>query len=201
MNERSARPGLRERLLEKLPEILIEAASVVIALLLALALNQWNENRETRTRADAARAAILGELRANREEIGEQIPKLKAIVSTLSATASGSTPPPSREMQVNLGVALLSAAAWHAALATQASQTIDFAWMTRVAKVYELQDNYVRVQNLAIDQLSSIPAEDKNLTGQEIARSLVARMSALSQIADGLARNYDEVLDASGTHP
>ena len=42
--------SLRVRLREKLPEILIEAASVVIALLLALALNSWNDARHDRER-------------------------------------------------------------------------------------------------------------------------------------------------------
>jgi hypothetical protein len=180
MSEPAARPSLRERLIEKLPEILIEAASVVLALLLALALNGWNEDRAMRARGDAARTAILAELRENRQEIQNAQPKQ------------------SHELSINLGISLLSEAAWRAGLATQASQTIDFSWMTRVAKVYELQESYQRAQGLAVDQLSSIPA-DPNLGGQQIARSLIPRMSALSQLADGLARSYDDVLE--GAHP
>jgi len=197
MSEPAARPSMRERLTEKLPEILIEAASVVLALLLALALNGWNENREMRARGDAARAAILAELRENRQEIQGAEPKLKEIVASLSAALSKDAPP-THELSINLGISLLSEAAWRAALATQASQTLDFSWMTRVAKVYELQESYQRAQGLAVDQLSSIPA-DPNLSGAQIARSLVPRMSALSQLADGLARSYDDVLE--GVHP
>lgn len=197
MSKFSARVPLRERVSEKLPEILIEAASVVLALLLALALNGWNENRKERARADTARAAILAELRENRQEIESARPKLKAIVTSLSA-ALGKDAPPSHELRVDLDLSLLSEAAWRAALATQASQTIDFAWMTRVAKVYELQESYLRTQGLAVDQLSSIPA-DPSVGGAKVAQSLVPRMSALSQLADGLAHGYDDVLD--GTHP
>ena len=61
--------SLSTRLAERLPEILIEAASVVFALLLALALNQWNERRELRERGAAVRAAIRAELSENRLEI------------------------------------------------------------------------------------------------------------------------------------
>jgi hypothetical protein len=192
MSEPAARPSLRERLTEKLPEILIEAASVVLALLLALALNGWNENREIRQRADAAHAAILAELGENRKEIDDAQPKLKEIVEKLTAVVDDKAPA-THELNVNLGLSLLSAAAWRAALATQATQTIDFAWMTRVAKVYELQENYLRVQGLAVDQLSSIPA-DRAVSGKQVAQSLVARMSALSQLADGLSSSYDDVL-------
>jgi hypothetical protein len=192
MSEPAARPSLRERLTEKLPEILIEAGSVVIALLLALALNGWNEDREIRQRADAARAAILAELGENRQEIDDARPKLKEIVEKLTAVIEDKAPA-THELNINLGLSLLSSAAWRAALATQASQTIDFAWLTRVAKVYELQENYIRVQGAAVDQLSSIPA-DHGLSGKQVAQSLVARISALSQLADGLSRSYDDVL-------
>jgi hypothetical protein len=184
--------SLRHRLREKLPEILIEAASVVVALLLALALNGWNENRQVRERAATARAAILAEPGENRREINEAQPKRKAIVDSLNA-ALAKDAPPSHEMQVNLGVSLLSAAAWHAALATDATQTIDFARMTRVAKVYEVQESYLHVQSQAMDQLGSIPA-DPTLGGPKIAASLVPRLSMLSQLADGLAKSYDDIL-------
>ncbi|HEY6985926.1 MAG TPA: hypothetical protein VH375_07575 [Rhodanobacteraceae bacterium] len=194
MTDPRARLPLRQRLAERLPEILIEAASVVAALLLALALNGWNEEREIRARADSARAAILAELRGNREEIRTAQPKLKEIVQYLSDLIANGAPA-GHEMHVDLGISLLSEAAWRAALATQATQTIDFAWMTRVARVYELQENYLRVQNAAIEQLGSIPA-DSSVGGKQVAASLVPRLSTLSQLADGLARNYDELLDA-----
>jgi hypothetical protein len=193
MSERAERPSFRTRLWEKLPEIFIEAASVVVALLLALALNDWHENRETLARADAARAAILAELRENRQEIKTAQPRLKSIVDSLNA-ALAEDAPPAHELRVDLGLSLLSAAAWHAALATRASQTIDFAWMTRVAKVYEVQDNYLHVQATALDALSAIPA-DKNVSGKQVAQSLVSRFTTLAQLADGLERSYDDVLE------
>ena len=197
MSEPAARPSFPERLREKLPEILIEAASVVIALLLALALNGWNEDRQMRERADTARSAILAELRSNQQEIEDARPKLKEIVGRLTATADEDAPA-THELQVTLGISLLSAAAWHAALATQASQEIDFAWMTRVAKIYEQQENYLRVQGVAVDQLTAIPA-DRSASEKQVARSLIARMSALSQLADGLSASYHDVLGP--THP
>lgn len=187
--------SLYVRLREKLPEILIEVASIVVALLLALALNGWNDSRHDRERAAAARAAILAELRANRAEITEAQTTLKSIVADLNAALDPGKPEP-HELNVNLGISLLSSAAWHAALTTQASQDLDFTWITRIAKVHELQDNYLRVQNLAVDQLGAVP-RDKNLSGRQIAQSLVQRMITLSQLADSLAHSYDEALEAS----
>jgi hypothetical protein len=189
----SARPRLRERLREKLPEIVIEAGSVLLALLLALGANQWNERQQENERAEIARKAILAELRANRQEIDGKRGKLQEVVAQLRDALDTSKPPP-HELQVQVGISLLSAAAWHASLATQASQRIDFAWLTRIAKLYELQDNFVRVQNIAIDQLNSVPF-DRTADGRQIAAGLLPRFRALDQFAQGLAASYAEALD------
>jgi hypothetical protein len=199
MNEplRAQRYVLRERLRDKLPEILIEAASVVLALLLALAVNEWHDRRQENERAYDARRAILAELRANSGEIKSSRAALKGIVQTLRDALDDSKPEAGK-LQINLGISLLSAAAWRAALATQASQRIDFDWITRVAKVYELQDNFQRVQNAAIDQLATLPP-DGGSGAHQIAAMLVPRFSALEQLADGLANSYDDVLRAQST--
>ncbi len=189
----TAYPSLRTRLREKLPEILIEAASIVVALLLALALNGWNERRQEHERAAIVRSSILAELRGNRSDIHTAQTQLQAIIAELSAALDESKPEP-RELKVDLGLSLLSAAAWHSALATQSSQTLDFEWITRIAKVYELQDHYLRAQNTAADQLGAIPA-DRHLDARQIARSLIPRMTALARLADSLVQSYDDALE------
>lgn len=189
---------LSTRLAEKLPEILIEAASVVFALLLALALNQWNERRELRERGEAVRAAIRAELAENRIELGSARSNLLEIQKKLRDVTRGKEAA-EHELTVTLGVSLLSAAAWHAALATQASETIDFKWMTSVAKIYELQESYLHVQSAAVDQLTSIPA-GSDTGAKAIAGSLIARIEGLAQLADGLAKAYDDELGPMPAH-
>ncbi|HEX5124463.1 MAG TPA: hypothetical protein VFV97_14565 [Rhodanobacteraceae bacterium] len=190
--------ALSARLAEKLPEILIEAGSVVFALLLALALSQWNERRELRERGEDVRAAIRAELAENRTEIEAARPALAGIRKDLRDAIAGSEAA-QHKLSVDLGVSLLSSAAWHAALATRATQTIDFKWMTKVAKIYELQDNYLHVQTAAVDQLTSIPAGgDKD--SKAIASTLIARFDGLAQLADGLAKAYDDELGPMPAH-
>jgi hypothetical protein len=189
----AGRTTLRKRLREKLPEILIEAGSVVVALLLALALNAWNQDREMRERADTARAGILAELRANRTDLDAARPKLREIVDSLQQKLAKDAPEP-HEVTVSMGVTQLSSAAWRAALATDAMRTVDFTWISEVARVYEMQDEYLRLQQNALDQIGSIPA-DSTLGGKAVAASLVPRFNVLVQIADGLSRNYAETLD------
>jgi hypothetical protein len=185
------RARLRERLRDKLPEIFIEAGSVVLALMLAFAINEWHDRRQEDERAAVAREAILRELHANASEITSTRNALAPILASLRGALDETQAEP-RKLEVNLNLSLLSSAAWHAALATQASQRIDFEWMTRVAKVYELQDNFLHVQEAAVDQLAALPPGG-DAGGRRIAAALLPRFSALAQLADGLAASYVDV--------
>lgn len=187
-----SRPPLRERLREKLPEILIEAGSIVIALLLAFAVNAWHDRQQENERAEDARNAIFVEPRANQQEIESARGKLKEIVATLQDAIDGSQPA-THELSVNLGISLLSSAAWRTTLATQASQRLDFAWITRTAKLYELQDNFLRVQNSTIDQLAAMSTDERS-SGKQVAAMLLPRFRMLVQLADGLTASYADVL-------
>lgn len=193
MNDADSRPTLGKRLREKLPEILIEAASVVFALLLALAINEWHDRQQENERAAIARAAIKAEMRQNREDLARARNRLKEIIPSLQQVVDADQPPAQR-LHVNLNVSLLSEAAWRAALATQASQRIDFDWITRVAKVYELQDNFLRMQNVTVDQLSSVPS-DNSVNGKQVAAALLPRLDTLNQLAEGLDQAYADTLD------
>jgi len=191
------RPAFRERLRDKLPEILIEAASVVLALLLALAVNDWRDREQENERAAITREAIVAELRANQQEIESAHLALTRIVASLQGAMDDSKPA-AHELNVEMGISLLSAAAWHATLATQASQRIDFAWLTRIAKLYELQDHFLRVQNAAVDQLSAVPPDD-SVNGKQVAAMLLPRFNALDQLAQSLTLGYAEALDEAAS--
>jgi cell division protein FtsB len=190
----SERSRLRTRLREKLPEILIEAGSVVLALLLALAVNAWHDNAQQNDRAEVARTAILAELRANQQELKSKQAKLKENLAALNAVVDAKPPAEIHEFNFEMGLALLSAAAWHAALATEAIRRTDFAWLTHIATVYELQDNYLRQQTTAIDQLATFTPDDSR-SPRQMAASLMSRVKILIQVGDSLDRAYAEALD------
>jgi len=73
-------------------------------------------------------------------------------------------------------------------------------WMTRIAKVYELQDNFLRMQNVAVDQLSGLPLGG-GASGKQVAATLIPRFSALDQLARGLSGSYAEALGAPANSP
>ncbi|MEE8595438.1 MAG: hypothetical protein V3T25_06155 [Gemmatimonadota bacterium] len=57
------------RLKSKLPELVVEGFSVMLAVLLALAADSWREDRANRELAALARASVLEEVRGNLAEL------------------------------------------------------------------------------------------------------------------------------------
>jgi hypothetical protein len=185
-------PPLHSRLREKLPEILIEAASVLLGLLLAFAANAWHERSQDRERADQARAAILAELSDNRKEFVTSRDAIAKLIDDLRKAKKDESSV--HEMSVTIPLALLSEAAWHTAQATQAVRDVDYAWMIRVSKVYELQAMYRQTQASVVQQLADIDSMNIN-TRADVARQLLGRVSAMADLGKGLDGAYAELLD------
>src|SRR5262245_21856053 len=81
---RPAAPGgLGHRLRDKLPELLLEAASVVFAVLLALAVDEWRETQSQKALAARARASILEEIRGNESELRNTRDKNRALLQRI----------------------------------------------------------------------------------------------------------------------
>jgi hypothetical protein len=191
----ASQPTLRTRLRDKLPEILIEAGSIVAALLLALAVGAWHEQSQAQARADEARAAILAEVRTNGVELDRIRANLKDNIGLLEASAAVEARPGDR-LDVKMGLALLSESAWRAALATGALAHVDYAWTTHVGRVYELQELVTHAQSLAVDQLAGI--SDASTESQRvIAQNLLSRQRALAQMADDLDGTYRDLLSTT----
>lgn len=189
------RVRVRERLRDKLPEILLEAGSVVFALLLAYGVDQWREERGHREMARRAHDTILAELRANRDELRGTHASNRANLEQLQAQITLFRQKNGTSLTTGMGLAQLSGAAFQAAQSTQALQFVDFGWLVRIGRVYELQKTYVVAQESALGEVSAsggaIAGGDDALRVMEHIKS---RLATAQQLADGLLHAYDEAL-------
>jgi hypothetical protein len=190
-----ARSRVRDRLRAKLPEILLEAASVVLALLLAFAVDRWREEQSHGEMAARARDTINRELRANRDELRGTVAGNRKVLETLDreiAELKGEDP---RSLTTTVHLAQLSAAAFEAAKATQAIQFVEFEWLVRVGRVYELQRTFGLTQDAALNEVSAaagiLAGGEKPLSVMERLRS---RIRTSQQLGEGLLRSYDEAI-------
>lgn len=196
MSADSSAPPLRLRLREKLPEILIEAASVVLALFLALGANAWHEHGQDVERARTARAAILAEMRTNRTELGGSREAMSRNLAYLAELAKDDSSAKGQSAHFDVPLALLSEAAWRTAQSSQALRETDYAWTIEVSRCYELQGMFMQMQWLVLEQIADM-GKARVDTKADIARQLQGRIDLLSKLSADLERAYAELLGAT----
>lgn len=147
------RPRLRDHVRDKLPEILVEAFSVALAVVLALGVDNWRDERTLNRQAAALRQAVAAEMRSNLEELRRVLPKIDANQREVEVVvrSEGERDQASRLVVTS---AVLTAAAWQTTQSSNnAVERLPAAWRIKVAKAYELQELYQRQQQAAMDAL------------------------------------------------
>ncbi|MCB1606585.1 MAG: hypothetical protein KDI71_06375 [Xanthomonadales bacterium] len=178
------------RLRERLPEILLEAFSVLVAVLLAFAVEEWRDDRELAQRADEARVAIVAEIARNERELAgvqqDLQTTLEALENAAKATREGNPPD---GLSLNVEVALLSSAAWKTALATDSSRRLDYAWMLQVSELYELQELYVRAQWQVVQKTATFGSR-RDAPVEEVLAEVLGDFRLLNTLYQGLGESY-----------
>jgi hypothetical protein len=191
----ATRPRMRDHLRTKLPEILLEAGSVVLAILLAFAVDEWREERSQRAMAERARRTIVAELRANRDELKGTYGQNEGVLATVEREIADLEKKQLNSLTTTVHLSQLSAAAFQAAQSTQAIQFVDFDWLVSVGRVYELQKTYGLAQDAALDEVSvsggALASGEQPLRVMQRIRS---RIRTSQQLAQGLLKAYDEAI-------
>lgn len=190
-----ARLRVRDRLRDKVPEILLEGFSVVLAILLAFGVDEWREDRSQRAMAERARRTIVAELRANRKELEGTYRGNEEVLTKVEGEIAALHKEQLNSLTTRVHLSQLSGAAFQAAQSTQAIQFVDFEWLVRVGRVYELQKTYSLAQEAALDEVSvsggALAGGEKPLRVMERIRS---RVQTSQQLAQGLLKAYDEAI-------
>jgi hypothetical protein len=188
---------MRNTMLQKLPRVLLEVASVVFAVLVALAVDEWNEDRELREQASRARASVIAELEGNLAELEAGTVSSRAMADSASAVLSRIR---SGEEVGSVGVQGslpdFSDAAWETARVTGIVSHMDYDWVLQTARVYETQDITQELQRDLLSFFGTLvtrrPDEERyaDLVGQLLMLNsmqvqLGAKIDSLLQVTDG----------------
>ena len=185
-------PSLMRR---KLPELVLEAAMIFFAVMLALAAEEWREQKDRIELADRALRSVIEEVRSNLDELEttgvrntERLESASAILAELEAGRDQG------DADVGLEVALLSSAAWQSAQMSQAVQYLDFDVMRDLSEVYEIQDLFDRVQAGAVDNMTEMmrTAEQDPVAA---VRQGVISLSVLTDLHGSLMEVYRNTLE------
>jgi hypothetical protein len=169
----------------KLPGLLLEAASVVFAVLVALAVDEWRQEREDLQLAHRALTGIAAEIRSNLGELDEARDANRAMLEQLEAVLASEAP---RSFGVQFAYSLLTSAAWQTSQVTQAIHFVDYGLVQKIAQVYDLQMLFVEGQRGLVEQMSVGAGPDDPLA------PLQRRLEVLRDLETGLIESYREVL-------
>jgi hypothetical protein len=196
--EEARRPSPRG-LRAKLPELAVEGLSVMFAVLLAFAVDQWREDRGNAQLAARARESILAEITANRGELLDSRSQHEDLMQHLTENLEQIEAGESSEIRVDFSFSLLSSAAWQTAQVTQAAHHLDYEWIIRVSRLYDLQEQFRESQSAILDQIGNFGAAAAQAgdVGPVLA-ALAGRVEILLDLQDGLIEAYETILGEAG---
>lgn len=188
--------GLR-RSRSRIPGLLLEILSVIFAVVVALAADEWRENRQLNQRAATARGAVLAEIRANLAELAGTSASLDSTVARLAEAVRDVEDRETTSTRFDLEFPDFSEAAWRITQVTDAASRLDFDWLTRVARVYAAQELYGKERDEILRSLGDIggPGAD-SAPG---LRRLNSQVSILLQLHHQLVEDYQELLGGGGS--
>lgn len=176
---------------EKLPEILIEGAFVVLAILLALAADEWREDRENAELARRAIDGLVSELRANRNSLADTHDANAAAFDALRAAAVDTVPPES--LGIEYQYTLLSDAAWQTAQVTRAISYMDYEVVQDISRHYGLQSFFQEAQRRLVDRLSGV-SEIVDESPERVAQIILGPYTVVMDAETGLVASLDSMI-------
>ena len=193
----------------RLAELATEAAMVVFAVLVALGVEQWREERQLRAFADRARAAVDLEIQQNLDEfrrtgtgLTDGRERTGTALRALLQVQRGEMVSGSVELDLGLDLPDISTAAWRVAQASQAAPYFDYDWVIERARLYDDIERYLDVTDEVMRDLSALAG---SMVAQDVDTSVAAlqplfgRLEILGQVHAHLQEGMEEYLEGAVT--
>ncbi len=178
----------REKLRAQLPKILLEMISVVFAVLFALAVDQWREEKAQADLAAEALEKVTLEVTTNRTNLAEMLPLQRTQIDKLRTgiEAGGS-------IRANFTAETLRNTAWQTAIMTEAVRFMEFETTSTLSDVYNLQNLVSKSIENGFLSLSSVDFHD-DARREAAVKSLLGAYVQLVHLEEQLLEQYDVFL-------
>ena len=167
--------------------IIFEFISVSFAVLFAILLNQWREDRNNNNLAKKALINVREEFIENKETLHSIIPRHNALLVSIDSLLSVNNND-GRNINKDINLDLLSSSAWEMAKITNAVYYLDFDVVNNLAKIYKLQYYYesiIKKYNLK----EAIEYQDVDIKRQVLASKQL--LETIIPLEENLVGYYD----------
>ena len=190
----------------RLAELVAEAVMVVFAVLVALGVEEWREERQLRAFADRARAAVdleieqnLEQLRSHGPDMGEGRDDVRNTLRTLRQVQEDPDSFEGESVTFNFSFDSpdISTAAWRVAQTSQGAPYFDYDWVIERARDYDALELYMDLQNQLMQEFSFLAGIvalndlDEMVVGM---RGLYGRLEILVQLHEDLQEDMEAYL-------
>lgn len=186
-----------------MPRALFESALIVFSVLLALAVDQWRENRDVAARARQAIAAITTELQANRRAAENARNFHQGLHDRLKEIAGRQQIPTAAEAANGMfNPAPLLQTAWSAAREARALDSLPYDLVLKLSRVYEWQQAYSQLGHaIANDVYIDLRRRGFDAVLREGFVGFVLLTSDFAGRENQLIARYDDALAALAALP
>jgi hypothetical protein len=174
-----------------------EILSIVIGVLIALAVNEWNENRIHKERADEAIQNIINEIDSNIKLMRLVNKNNKAVIKSLK-NENAVDANESKNQNFLPGLQIQDTA-WKTLQSTGVSEYIKYSTLYTLSNVYSLQEIYKKlgynlIQNTANHRIL-LSVKDNGVPNSIDSEVFASDMELIESVESALLNNYKKTLE------
>ena len=176
-------------------KLAIEVFSIVLAVLLALAVNEWNERRSHEIQANSALQNISNELRSNLKLLNLIHENNVATVDAMTAEANSE----SEDSQNFIPGLQLQETAWDTLLSTGLSNYVGYERILVLSRTYSMLALYkktgTQLTSAAMTASAYAAATGTSVDNDSFSKEFIGYFEMLLQIEEILLTSFQEALD------
>lgn len=173
----------------------LEILSIVFAVLLALGLNHWREERTQQAAADQSLTNILVEVHQNRRSLNDDLDDFRTSLRKLEAAKAEIENGKAKSSGLSFHMPLLSSAAWDIANTTGAVGRFDLALLIELSALYDFQALYYANGTDYFRSFSSLEA-NKPENFNALLESNIAQLKISLNWGEQLRDEYDQLFQS-----
>lgn len=171
----------------------LEVFSIVLGVLLALAVSEWQENRNNAEKAGVALANVRAELQSNLDLLQFIYPNNLTIVEGITSDQANAP----KDGSVIPGVQMRSSA-WQTLATTGLGNYIDYHLLIQLSQLYSMMDVYKQTAYSFIesnmDLAATATALDRSVDNERFSENFLSFFQMLVQIEAALIEAHQKAL-------
>jgi hypothetical protein len=181
-----------------LTQLLIQPIMIVLSILAALAVNNWQEARTKTKRVADARAAFVNEITANKQLLlsANYLPHHQKLKADYDAAMKSNAADPGTFFETGVHPTPLRDSSWRMLSGSATLMELPSGFVLALTDIYRLQDSVEKRNEGFLNGLSA-PRSDRETPAyaKDVARSISMFLNDLVTAEEQLLRHYDHALD------